>query len=104
MDLNGDDKFSQTFEKFSVAKLIKLFLFRMRNIEIKNCSTFFRHKHRTKARLKFEELCNTENLESRLEYAIKNEDSEDAKKLTKAFHELISVLLKLRAKSFLTFS
>ena len=63
-----------------------------RHAEIKNCSTFFRHKHRTQARLKFEELCNTENLESRLEYAIKNEDSQDAKYLTKAFHELISVV------------
>ena len=40
----------------------------------------------------FEELCNTENLEARLEYAIKNEESEDAKKLAKAFHELISVV------------
>ena len=33
-----------------------------------------------------------ENLEQRLEYAIKNEDSEDAKKFTKAFHELLSVV------------
>ena len=44
MDLNGDDKFSQTFEKFSVAKLIKLFLFRMRNIEITCILSFFLSK------------------------------------------------------------
>ena len=73
------------------------FIFWMFNIltrhsEIKNCSTFFKHKHRTQARIKFEELCNMENCEQRLEYAIKNEDSDDAKKLTKAFHELISVV------------
>ena len=73
------------------------FIFWMFNIltrhsEIKNCSTFFKHKHRTQARMKFEELCNMENLEQRLEYALKNEDSEDAKNLTKAFHDLISVV------------
>ena len=53
---------------------------------------FFKHKHPTKARLKFEELCNTEDLESQLEYAIKNEESEESKKLVKAFHDLISVV------------
>ena len=40
----------------------------------------------------FEELCNTENLETQLEDAIRNEDSEDSKKLAKAFHDLISVV------------
>ena len=53
---------------------------------------FFKHKHRTKARLMFEELCNSENLESQLEHAIRNEESENAKKLAKAFHDLISVV------------
>ena len=33
-----------------------------------------------------------ENLEQRLKYFIKNEDSEDAKKLTKVFYEPISVV------------
>lgn len=69
-----------------------LFNILTRHSEIKNCSMFFKHKHPTKARLKFEELCNTENLESQLEYAIKNEDSEESKKLAKAFHDLISVV------------
>ena len=69
-----------------------LFNILTRHTEIKNSSMFFKHKHRTKARVMFEELCNTENLESQLEYAIKNEDSEEAKKLAKAFHELISVV------------
>ena len=63
-----------------------------RHTEIKNSSMFFKHKHRTKARLMFEELCNNENLESQLEHAIKNEESENAKKLAKAFHDLISVV------------
>ena len=40
----------------------------------------------------FEELCNTENLETQLEDAIRNENSEDSKKLAKAFHDLISVV------------
>ena len=69
-----------------------LFNILTRHTEIKNSSMFFKHKHRTKARVMFEELCNTENLESQLEYGIKNEDSEEAKKLAKAFHDLISVV------------
>ena len=56
-----------------------------RHTEIKNSSMFFKHKHRPKARLMFEALCNSENLESQLEHAIRNEESENAKKLAKAF-------------------
>merc|ERR1712155_366111 len=46
-----------------------LFNILTRHTEIKNSSIFLKHKHRTKARVMFEELCNTENLESQLEYA-----------------------------------
>ena len=49
--------------------------------------TFFRRN--TEARKKYEKLCNDPDLESKLERAIKNQDSKEAKKLNEKFSSLL---------------
>ena len=63
-----------------------------RHDTIKRSSTFFKYKHATKSRAKFEELCNRENLVEKLEKAIKNDRSDEAKSLNKEFIDLINAI------------
>ena len=63
-----------------------------RHETIKRSSTFFKFKQATKARAKFEELCNQENLTEKLERAIENDESAEAKSLNKEFVDLITAI------------
>ena len=63
-----------------------------RHETIKRTSTFFKYKNATKARRKFENICNQEDLTEKLEYALKNEDSPEARNLNKQFSDLITAV------------
>ena len=63
-----------------------------RHETIKRTATFFKYKKATKARVMFEKLCNQEDLSEKLQHAVKNEDSPEARKLNKQFSDLITAV------------
>ena len=61
-----------------------------RHKSVRETCAFF--KKNTEARKKYEKLCNDPNLEAKLEDAIKNEDSKEAKKLNEKFSALLKTV------------
>jgi len=61
-----------------------------RHCTIRNTASFF--KKDTNAKRRFEDLCNQDDLETRLKDAMKNSASPEAKKLNSEFSSLINVL------------
>ena len=61
-----------------------------RHTTIRNISSFL--KKNTNAKRRFEDLCNQDDLEDKLKYAMRNSESPEAKRLNKEFNSLINVL------------
>ena len=73
----------------------KMFIFWLfgiltRHKSVRETCAFF--KKNTEARKKYERLCNDPNLEAKLEEAINNEDSKEAKKLNEKFSSLLKTV------------
>ena len=73
----------------------KMFIFWLfgiltRHKSVQETCAFF--KKNTEARKKYEKLCNDPDLEAKLEHAIQNEDSKEAKKLNETFSSLLKTV------------